>query len=478
MLPLKEASLLGVLSGKFVQYVTRPFSYVYNVADGVSGVFNNNASRVLDNGLQATFRQDTDSKFTKVKVHVQAGGDQDPKNKSGVAHFLEHILLNQNSSYQNKVTLELPKRSGRHNGYTGHENTVYEFEVLSSEKNNRFLFDLIRETVFEPKIDPEFVEAEKRVINNEQEMRKDSFRKGIYNKIMEVAFDTQDPYGSVIGDYTDLMNITAEDLDKFHKDFYGASNIKIEVVSPRSFSNLFGKLKESLGSAPRGEQCPPSDLEPVLYKGGHLYNKKDDLHRTSFAMAFCCPETSGEAKLDYTMQILTGYVDNKLKQTLRGNKPFVYEAGASMGHLREQILLFLETSTLPEDNHKVLPAVSGILRDIAENRIDQDIFKAAVGTVRRNHYTVRELQTKNASIAMNPLSKKIENLGSDIRLFRAKPDAMSRLVREHILKKQPTLYIEGDVSKVQSYEEFKTMLGISNFSREKSLKTPVNPDFD
>ena len=63
----------------------------------------------LDNGLKYKFINHPGKKSVVVNLAIKAGSINEPENKSGLAHFVEHILFNGtiNKPSQTKLTYQL-----------------------------------------------------------------------------------------------------------------------------------------------------------------------------------------------------------------------------------------------------------------------------------------------------------------------------------------------------------------------------------
>ena len=69
----------------------------------------NYSSKTLENGIRCVFVNDKESKTTAMSVCVNAGASSDPRERSGLAHFCEHMCFLGSKKYpvENEVSLYL-----------------------------------------------------------------------------------------------------------------------------------------------------------------------------------------------------------------------------------------------------------------------------------------------------------------------------------------------------------------------------------
>lgn len=92
----------------------------------------------LDNGVTVLLIQDLNSKsiddkgcVAAVSITVNAGSFNDPKDRPGLAHFLEHMIFMGSEKYpdENEFSRLLSQNGGYSNAYTENELTNYQFKV-------------------------------------------------------------------------------------------------------------------------------------------------------------------------------------------------------------------------------------------------------------------------------------------------------------------------------------------------------------
>jgi len=125
---------------------------------------------VLDNGLKILLLEDHKSPAVTFQVWYRVGGRNEKDGKSGLAHFLEHMMFKGTPTTKpEEYSRIIAKNGGRSNAFTSSDVTVY-FATMSREKiaieleleADRMANALLGDTYFEP---------EKKVIQEERRLR-------------------------------------------------------------------------------------------------------------------------------------------------------------------------------------------------------------------------------------------------------------------------------------------------------------------
>ena len=88
-------------------------------------------SLCLDNGLRVVLVEAQDSHKSACSLVVNTGHFDDPHDRPGFAHFVEHLLFNGNEKYPepNAINNFMSKHGGHCNAWTGTEHSCYFFDI-------------------------------------------------------------------------------------------------------------------------------------------------------------------------------------------------------------------------------------------------------------------------------------------------------------------------------------------------------------
>lgn len=92
----------------------------------------NSKSFVLENGLKVHLISDPSFNVSAASVSVEVGSLDNPEDRQGLAHFLEHMLFLGTEKFPDvdEYSTYLKNYGGYSNAYTAPDHTNYQFQVL------------------------------------------------------------------------------------------------------------------------------------------------------------------------------------------------------------------------------------------------------------------------------------------------------------------------------------------------------------
>ncbi|MRI34825.1 hypothetical protein EOPP23_17750 [Endozoicomonas sp. OPT23] len=212
----------------------------------------------LDNGLKALLISDPDTDKAAAAVDVNVGSWQDPDNRLGLAHFLEHMLFLGNAKYPevDSYFKFIRANGGNANAYTANTRTNYFFDINSDQLQPAL--DQLAQFFVSPSLDPEYVERERNAVDSEYKLhaKEDSWRLLIAQNATSNPEHPKSRFN--IGSLETLENADGvslwKDLKTFYDRYYVASNIGVVVYGKESVDTLEQWLKTSFKDVPVGEK--------------------------------------------------------------------------------------------------------------------------------------------------------------------------------------------------------------------------------
>ncbi len=192
---------------------------------------------VLDNGLKVLLLEDHKSPVVTFQVWYRVGSRNEKDGKSGLSHFLEHMMFKGTKKTKpEEYSRIIAKNGGRSNAFTSSDVTVY-FATMSRDKigieidleADRMANALLGETYFEP---------EKKVIQEERRLRTEDNPASALGEVAGAVAYMVHPYRRpIIGWMEDIQNLTRQDLVDHYKLYYAPNNAFI-VMTGDFFSSV------------------------------------------------------------------------------------------------------------------------------------------------------------------------------------------------------------------------------------------------
>jgi len=183
----------------------------------------------LDNGLQVVVHEDPRSLVVGVNVMYQVGAkDEDPA-RTGIAHFLEHLMFS-GSKHIPVYDTPLQAVGGSNNAYTSSDVTSYHCTVPASNLETAFWLESDR--MFALSLHPTSFAIQKKVVMEEfKEIHLNQPYGDAWLLLSSLAYVAHPYQWPIIGkSIDDIHNITLEETRNFYKNFYVPNNAVLAVA--------------------------------------------------------------------------------------------------------------------------------------------------------------------------------------------------------------------------------------------------------
>ncbi len=213
----------------------------------------------LANGMQIVVVRNRLSPAVAQMVWYKVGAADEEEGKSGLAHYLEHLMFRGTPVLPaGSFSRSIAANGGRDNAFTSHDYTAYH-EIVSAERLPEIMWmeaDRMRNLA----ITEETAAPELGVILNERHERTDNSPQGRFAEKMSAALFPSHPYGRpIIGWRSDLEALKPADAVAFYGRHYRPDNAVAVIsgnVETREVMRLaaatFGAVKPDVKStAPR-----------------------------------------------------------------------------------------------------------------------------------------------------------------------------------------------------------------------------------
>lgn len=206
---------------------------------------------VLDNGLRVLLVSDPKFNKSGASLVVNVGQIDDPADREGLAHFLEHMLFLGTEKFPEvgEYGGYMQQNGGTHNAYTASDHTNYQFEVSHAAFAGGL--DRFAQFFIAPKFNAEFTGREITAVHNEA-MRhvQNDFRRivGVSRELYapgsgESKFST--------GNKDTLAGVTPQRVRAFYEQHYTSDRMALALAGKASLDELEQHARRLFGAIPR-----------------------------------------------------------------------------------------------------------------------------------------------------------------------------------------------------------------------------------
>ncbi len=221
----------------------------------------------LSNGLDVVVIEDHRAPVVVQMVWYRAGAADEKRGKSGVAHYLEHLMFKGTDDLApGELSKVVEANGGSDNAFTGPDYTAY-FQRIAADRLPLVMkmeADRMRDLL----LSEDDWQTEREVIIEERNQRTDSDPGAIFREQLDAAQYLNHPYGTpIIGWRHEMEALTRQDALDWYRLYYAPNDATLIVagdVTPEAVKALaeeyYGPLAPSPGIGPRNRPSEPPQL--------------------------------------------------------------------------------------------------------------------------------------------------------------------------------------------------------------------------
>jgi predicted Zn-dependent peptidase len=288
---------------------------------------------VLDNGLRILTEPMTQVRSVSIGVWLTRGSRHEAAERSGIAHFVEHMLFKGTTSRSAEdIAQAIDSIGGQLDAFTAKEYASYYIKVL--DEHLPLALDILSDIVLNPAFSPEDIEREKKVVVEEIKMVEDT-PDDLVHELFTQGFWENHPLGRpILGTRDTVESFDAELLRRYFTDAYTPRNLIVSAVGNIEPENVRQLVEERFGSLsasgePFREQAP-SVVPKILVRNKELEQSHLCLGASSY------PQNHDDRYSSYVLNtLLGGSMSSRLFQNIREKRGLAYAVFSGLSAYRD-----------------------------------------------------------------------------------------------------------------------------------------------
>jgi len=322
---------------------------------------------VLKNGIRIITEKLDHYRSISLGIWVGAGSRDEDAEKSGISHFIEHMIFKGTRNRSNlQIARELDSIGGLSNAFTSKECTCFHSKVL--DKHFPVLVDIMSDIFLNSVFNPDDIDKERQVILQEISMVEDSPEEQIH-ELFSNLFWSNHPLGlSILGTDKTVSAINRDGLLDHKKRFYCPSRIIISVagnIDHERAVDLFRPIFESLEPG----DIPPPLISPKINQAVSCYFKP--LEQVHICLGGKAPHLLNDLRFAGAIlnTILGGNMSSRLFQEIREKRGLAYSIYSFISAYIDTGLLGICVGTDPKEVNNVLDVINIEIKKIKDGDI-------------------------------------------------------------------------------------------------------------
>jgi predicted Zn-dependent peptidase len=312
-------------------------------------------------------------------VGTGARDEDDPR--SGASHFLEHLLF---KGTPTRTALEIAEAvesvGGEMNAFTSHEYTAFYVRVPDTRLG--LALDILSDVVWSPTIDAEEMDAERKVILEEINMRDDAPDELLHDLLAGAVFPEHPLGRSVLGTPESISAMTRDAVVDYHAEHYHPSNVVVAAAGNLEHDRVVELVEAGLAARADVDGQRPARVVsgfPASRPLEVLRRPTEQAHLAIGLRAFSRDDPDRFA-LTVLNQVLGGGMSSRLFQEVREKRGLAYSVYAYRAAYEEIGAMAVYAGTTPARVTETLGVLNAELdRVVADGGVSDRELDAAKG---------------------------------------------------------------------------------------------------
>jgi zinc protease len=348
------------------------------------GVFHPESFK-LANGLEVVVITNRRAPVVLHMVWYKVGGADEPPGKSGIAHFLEHLMFKGTKTLKpGQFSKIVAENGGQENAITSSDFTAYYQNVAKDRLETVMKIEADRMANLE--LPDDEVERERLVILEERRARTENSPRSILWELGNAALFTHHPYRiPVIGWEHEMKGLTKADALAFYNRWYGPDNAVLVVagdvtaaeVRPLAEKHYGALAARNIAPRVRPQDPPHRHARKIVYKDARV-------DQPLWVRRYIAPSYNrGETKHSHALQVLSeiigGGTTSRLFQELVVKQQLVSSLGVGYSPFHFDLSSFdIYASPRPGTEFETFEKALAVeLAKLLESGVSEDEMKRA-----------------------------------------------------------------------------------------------------
>lgn len=354
----------------------------------------------LENGMQVVVVENDRAPVVSHMVFYKVGSADEPRGKSGIAHFLEHLMFKGTETVApGEFSAVIKRLGGQENAFTSYDFTGYFQNVARQHLARMMAMEADRMTNLV--LTPDLVAPELDVVREERRSRIDNDPASLHGEQVRAATYLAYPYRiPIIGWEEEMTALTQEDAEAFYRTWYAPNNAILLVAGDVTPDEVRRLAQETYGVVP-ARPVPDREVlrggEPPQLAARRVSSRSPRVDQPSWSRRWVAPGRRwGDAAripaLEVAAEILGGGATSRLHRALVVDDAKAVYAGAgySPTGLGPQTFAVYASPRGDVTVEDLEQAIEGEIDLVLRDGVSQDEVDAAVARLRRSAIFARD----------------------------------------------------------------------------------------
>jgi predicted Zn-dependent peptidase len=331
---------------------------------------------ILPNGLTLITEAMPHVRSVTIGVWLKRGSRHEVPDKSGISHFIEHMVFKGTSNRSaERIASEVDQIGGHMDAFTAKEYAAFHLKVL--DEHLPLAIEILGDILLHPLFDPTEMAKEKKVIFEEINMVEDTPDDLVMELFTEAMWPDHPLGRPILGTKKSVSAFDREQLSEFFRSSYRPGNLVVSAAGHLDHQATAELIQRHFGELAQGGDAvdggPPRPAAKVVTRS------KKELEQVHLCLGTpSYPQTHGSRYGVYVLNtILGGSMSSRLFQNVREKRGLVYSISSGVTAYSDAGIMSVYAGTSLDSVDEVLKLTLDELRRLMGERLTDDELRRA-----------------------------------------------------------------------------------------------------
>ncbi len=317
-----------------------------------------------------------------IGLWVKVGSRYERAEYAGVSHFIEHLLFKGTESRTAEdIARAIDSVGGTLDAFTSRENTCFYAKVLG--QHLPLAVNLLSDLLLHPRLDPEDVEKERRVVLEEIKMVEDDPDDLIHDLFAQQVWRDHPLGRSILGTRQTLQAITRQAVLEHLRDYYQPNEVIVAAAGDLEHDRVVDLIQSALGDW-QGRSVPTNGGLPVCYHTIH-HEERDSAQLHLVLGAEGLPYNHRHRYAFFLQNAILGSsMSSRLFQEIREKRGLAYSIYSYQASYQDSGLMAVYAGTSAESYPQVVDLIRAEFARLRDEPVDLDELQRAKDQLKGN----------------------------------------------------------------------------------------------
>ena len=337
----------------------------------------------LPNGMVVFLQEDHELPVISGTLRIRGGARDEPAEKAGLNAMYSEVWRTGGTKSKTGDQLDdfLESHAAHVETSAGADSTFLNWSSL--KENFEQVFPVVLDVLENPEFREDKIDLARKQFFSQISRRNDEIDDIAHRESIKLAYGAENPYARTPEYYT-VSAITRQDLLNWHKRTVAPNNIILGVSGDFDSAAIERKLRETLGSLPKGEPFPRTQIAFHESKPGIYFIEKDDVNQSDISMVDLGTDRRNPDyyAIEVMNELFGGGFSSRLVNNVRTIQGLAYAVGGGVGTAFDHPgVVHISVGTKSGTTAKAIEAVNQQIAELIKGGVTQDELKKAKDSI-------------------------------------------------------------------------------------------------